>query len=143
MYLDLQISWMKYLCCAHCIIKNISDLRKIYVLLIVYQIHFSDLGASWMKYVQKTCTGHSRTKMWTMFCQCLTWWSLPPTSVMNEISFSAMKLTKGKRRTQLTYWISAFQDKRPDEFIWVMSFNLSIIKIQLKPCRLCKLGIFW
>jgi hypothetical protein len=36
-------------------------------------------------------------------------------------------------RTQLTYWISAFQDKRPEEFIWVRSFDLSIIKSSWNP----------
>ena len=36
-------------------------------------------------------------------------------------------------RTQLTYWISALQDKRPEEFIWVRSFDRSIIKSSWNP----------
>ena len=33
----------------------------------------------------------------------------------------------------MAYWISAFQDKRPEEFIWVRSFDLSIIKSSWNP----------
>ena len=95
---------MKYLCCAHCIIKNISDLRKILCIINCIPNSFFRFGSKLNEVcpedMHRAFQNEDVDNVLSMFDLMK---SLPPTSVMNETSFSAMKLTKRERRTQLTY----------------------------------------